>query len=101
MWEYLKRRSSYQTLPLLDSKRYNDLYKKFTHPLFQSVRIVQMENSQGIQINKTIVTLTKLIKSQTMYQCLMYIYTGTIENGFNNFQVATSLTLYLSYSLMF
>ncbi|XP_023159457.1 rho-related BTB domain-containing protein 1 [Ceratitis capitata] len=86
MWEQLKRRSSYQALPLIETKKPSDLYKDLHHPIFQNIRLVQMENMRGINVTQTIVTLTKLITPQALQQCLQFIYTGTIEREFHNLQ---------------
>ncbi|XP_055854302.1 rho-related BTB domain-containing protein 1 isoform X2 [Episyrphus balteatus] len=88
MWEHLKRRSSYQALPLIESKKSTDLYKDLHHPIFQNIRIVQMENNRGVNVTQTIVTMTKIITPQAMNQCLKFIYTGTIEKEFHNLQTA-------------
>ena len=90
MWEQLKRRSSYQALPLIETKKPSDLYKDLHHPIFQNIRLVQMENTRGINVTQTIVTLTKLITPQALQQCLQFIYTGTIEREFHNLQVISS-----------
>lgn len=87
MWEHLKRRSSYQALPLIETKKPTDLYRDLHHPIFQNIRIVQMENSRGCNVAQTIVTLTKIITPQAMNQCLKFIYTGTVEKEFHNIQV--------------
>ncbi|XP_061396235.1 rho-related BTB domain-containing protein 1 isoform X1 [Musca vetustissima] len=79
MWEQIKRRSSYQALPLIEAKRPTELYKDLHHPVFQNIRVVQIDNNNGIQINQTILTLTKLITPQALHQCLKFIYTGTID----------------------
>lgn len=79
MWEQIKRRSSYQALPLIEAKRPTELYKDLHHPVFQNIRVVQIDNNNGIQTNQTILTLTKLITTQALHQCLKFIYTGTID----------------------
>lgn len=79
MWEQIKRRSSYQALPLIEAKRPTELYKDLHHPVFQNIRIVQVDNNRGAHINQTILTLTKLITPQALHQCLKFIYTGTID----------------------
>uniref|UniRef100_A0A1A9V2Z1 BTB domain-containing protein n=1 Tax=Glossina austeni TaxID=7395 RepID=A0A1A9V2Z1_GLOAU len=88
MWEHLKRRSSYQALPLIETKRPSDLYKDLHHPLFQSIRIIQVDNNRSNSVNQTIVNLTKLVTSQALHQCLKFVYTGTIEieKELNNLQ---------------
>ncbi|XP_037939980.1 rho-related BTB domain-containing protein 1 isoform X2 [Teleopsis dalmanni] len=86
MWEHLKRRSSYQALPLVETKKPNDLCKDFHHPIFQNIRIAQLENKHGVNITQTVVTFTKILKPQIMQQCLKFIYTGTIEKEYNNLQ---------------
>lgn len=87
MWEQLKRRSSYQALPLIETKKPSDLYKDLHHPIFQNIRLVQLESTRGINVTQTIVTLTKLITPQALQQCLQFIYTGTIERELHNLQV--------------
>lgn len=42
MWEHLKRRSSYQALPLIETKKPTDFYKDLHHPIFQNIRITQV-----------------------------------------------------------
>lgn len=42
MWEQLKRRSSYQALPTIEPKKQNDLFRDLHHPVFQSIRIIQV-----------------------------------------------------------
>ncbi|XP_075160297.1 rho-related BTB domain containing isoform X1 [Haematobia irritans] len=79
MWEQIKRRSSYQALPLIETKRPTDLHKDLHHPVFQNIRIVQVDDGRGIHFNQTILTLTKLITPQALHQCLKFIYTGTID----------------------
>lgn len=87
MWEQIKRRSSYQALPLIEAKKPSELYKDLHHPVFQNIRIVQVDNGRGNLINQTIITLTKIITTQALHQCLKFIYTGTIEKELNNIQV--------------
>ncbi|XP_017022734.1 rho-related BTB domain-containing protein 1 isoform X1 [Drosophila kikkawai] len=87
MWEHLKRRSSYQALPLMESKRSNDLYRELHHPVLQSIRLVHVENQRGVNGLQTIVTLSKLISPQALHQCLRFIYTGTIDKDCNNLQL--------------
>ncbi|XP_043866249.1 rho-related BTB domain-containing protein 1 isoform X2 [Drosophila mojavensis] len=86
MWEHLKRRSSYQALPLVESKRSNDLNKELHHPVLLSLRQVQMENQRGVSSVQTIVTLSKVISPQALHQCLRFIYTGTIDKDCSNLQ---------------
>lgn len=43
MWEQLKRRSSYQALPTLEPKKQTDLFRDLHHPVFQSIRIIQVK----------------------------------------------------------
>lgn len=42
MWEQLKRRSSCQALPTIESKTHTDLFRDLHHPIFQSIRIIQV-----------------------------------------------------------
>lgn len=42
MWEQLKRRSSYQALPTVEPKK--DVYRDLHHPVFQSIRILQVSS---------------------------------------------------------
>lgn len=42
MWEQLKRRSSYQALPTIESKKPNDIYRDLHHPIFQNIRIIHV-----------------------------------------------------------
>lgn len=78
MWEQLKRRSSYQALPTIEPKK--DLYRELHHPVFQSIRIFQIENGKhSFTQTQTIVSVSKLITPQAMQQCLKFIYTGAID----------------------
>lgn len=78
MWEQLKRRSSYQALPTVEPKK--DLYRELHHPVFQSIRIFQIENGKhSFNQTQTIVSVSKLITPQAMQQCLKFIYTGAID----------------------
>lgn len=42
MWEQLKRRSSYQALPSIETKKSSESYRDLHHPVFQSIRIIQV-----------------------------------------------------------
>ncbi|XP_055371909.1 rho-related BTB domain-containing protein 1 isoform X3 [Condylostylus longicornis] len=86
MWEQLKRRSSYQALPLIESKRPADVYKDLNHPIFQNIRIVHVETGRGTTTTQVVVTISKIITPQAMHQCLKFIYTGSIENEFSQLQ---------------
>lgn len=97
MWEQIKRRSSYQALPLIEAKKPSELYKDLHHPVFQNIRIVQVDNGRGNLINQTIITLTKIITTQALHQCLKFIYTGTIEKELNNIQVISLFTNFREY----
>lgn len=44
MWEQLKRRSSYQALPTVEPKKETDLFRDLHHPIFQSIRVIQVHN---------------------------------------------------------
>lgn len=88
MWEHIKRRSSYQALPLLETKKTTDLFKDLHHPIFQNIRVIHADANRGLNTTQTIVTLTKIITSEAMNQCLKFIYTGTIEKEFHNLQVS-------------
>ncbi|CRL03470.1 CLUMA_CG016254, isoform A [Clunio marinus] len=78
MWEQLKRRSSYQALPTIEPKK--DVYRDLHHPVFHNIRVVQVDEERNSIIqNQTIVSLSKVITAKAMQQCLMFIYTGTIE----------------------
>ncbi|XP_030375324.1 rho-related BTB domain-containing protein 1 isoform X2 [Scaptodrosophila lebanonensis] len=85
VWNHLKRRSSYQSIPLIESKSSSDQYKELHHQLLQSIRLVQVEGQRGASTLQTIVTL-KLVSSQGLYQCLRFIYTGTIDKECGNMQ---------------
>lgn len=43
MWEQLKRRSSYQTLPTVEPRKL-DIFRDLHHPIFQSIRIAHVNN---------------------------------------------------------
>lgn len=42
MWDQLKRRNSYQALPTVETKKETDLFRDLHHPIFQSIRIIQV-----------------------------------------------------------
>uniref|UniRef100_A0A182WC15 BTB domain-containing protein n=1 Tax=Anopheles minimus TaxID=112268 RepID=A0A182WC15_9DIPT len=78
MWEQLKRRSSYQALPTVEPKK--DLYRELHHPVFQSIRVFQIESGRhSYTQTQTVVQISKVITPQAMQQCLKFIYTGTID----------------------
>ncbi|XP_026475202.1 rho-related BTB domain-containing protein 1 isoform X1 [Ctenocephalides felis] len=79
VWEQLKRRSSCQILSTSEHKKSNDFCRELHHPVFQSIRITQVEESASVSSNQTVVTLSKLITPQAMQQCLRFIYTGSID----------------------
>lgn len=118
MWEQLKRRSSYQALPTVDTKKPTELFRELHHPIFQSIRIVhvscffffllnmllwinrnvlflhlQIESTNRLESSSftqshTIVTLTKVITPPAMLQCLRFIYAGTIDKECSNLKVS-------------
>lgn len=54
MWEQLKRRSSYQALPTIESKKPIDFYRDLHHPIFQNIRIIHViiyENQLILRLN--------------------------------------------------
>uniref|UniRef100_A0A182PPG4 BTB domain-containing protein n=1 Tax=Anopheles epiroticus TaxID=199890 RepID=A0A182PPG4_9DIPT len=78
MWEQLKRRSSYQALPTVEPKK--DLYRELHHPVFQSIRVFQIDSGRhSYTQTQTVVQISKVITPQAMQQCLKFIYTGTID----------------------
>lgn len=105
MWEQLKRRSSYQALPTVEPRK--DFYRDLHHPVFQSIRVVQVcnpfsrgwlpnltqisfqmdEERNSIIQTQTIVSLSKVMTAKAMQQCLMFIYTGSIEQEFLQLEV--------------
>lgn len=87
MWEQLKRRSSYQALPLVEQKNPMEFYKDLQHAAFNNIRVIHMENDRGVNVAQTVVTFTKLVTPEVMQQCLKFIYTGTISPDFNNLKV--------------
>lgn len=42
MWEQLKRRSSYQALPTIETKKPIDIFRDLHHPIFQNIRIIHV-----------------------------------------------------------
>lgn len=113
MWEQLKRRSSYQALPTVEHKRETDVFRDLHHPIFQSIRIIQVwritvrqncrqtnwNYSQQVDAGRSrytqtqsIVTISKLITPQAMQQCLQFIYTGSIDPNSYNMQVMHSVS---------
>lgn len=87
MWEQLKRRSSYQALPLVEQKNPMEFYKDLQHAAFNNIRVIHTENERGVNVAQTVVTFTKMVTSEVMQQCLKFIYTGTISPESNNLKV--------------
>lgn len=52
MWEQLKRRSSYQALPTIEPKKQSDLFRDLHHPVFQSIRVIQVRKTQVFKKKK-------------------------------------------------
>lgn len=51
------------------------------------------EERNSIIQTQTIVTLSKVITPKALQQCLMFIYTGTIDKEFMELQVSMTLCL--------
>lgn len=105
MWDQLKRRSSYQTLPTVElsasKKPPSDIYRELHHPVFQSIKIChnsmfmsnRLSPALGRNLNQmiqqTIVTLnSKVVTPMAMQQCLKFIYSGTIDKDCLEIQVS-------------
>ncbi|XP_034949938.1 rho-related BTB domain-containing protein 1 [Chelonus insularis] len=88
VWEQLKRRSSFQVLPTMDQRKTAGTTRELNHPAFSNIRITLAENTNGIQQPITVVTLSKLITSQAMQQCLQFIYTGSLDKRYHDLQTA-------------
>ncbi|XP_046416352.1 rho-related BTB domain-containing protein 1 isoform X1 [Neodiprion virginianus] len=90
VWEQLKRRSSFQVLPTMDNHRKptGGAMREFNHPAFQNIRISLIENSNNVQQQTIIVTLTKMITPPAMQQCLQFIYTGSLDKRYHDLQTA-------------
>lgn len=58
MWEQLKRRSSYQALPTIESKKPIDIFRDLHHPIFQNIRIIHVLISNPSQIVNIDVPMT-------------------------------------------
>ncbi|XP_076395314.1 rho-related BTB domain containing isoform X1 [Megachile rotundata] len=89
VWEQLKRRSSFQVLPTMDTQRKSTgATRELNHPAFQNIRVCLTENTNGMQQPTTMVTLSKLITPQAMQQCLQFIYTGSLDKRYHDLQTA-------------
>ncbi|XP_076759757.1 rho-related BTB domain containing isoform X1 [Xylocopa sonorina] len=89
VWEQLKRRSSFQVLPTMDNQRKPaGATRELNHPAFQNIRVYLTENTNGVQQQTTVVTLSKLITPQAMQQCLQFIYTGSLDKRYHDLQTA-------------
>lgn len=97
MWEQLKRRSSYQALPLVEQKNPMEFYKDLQHAAFNNIRVIHTENERGVNVAQTVVTFTKIVTPEVMQQCLKFIYTGTISPELNNLKVC--MTSFLSLEI--
>jgi len=51
------------------------------------------EERNSITQTQTIVTLSKLVTAKAMQQCLMFIYTGTIDKEYLELQVSELIIL--------
>lgn len=56
------------------------------------------EERNSIIQTQTIVTLSKVITPKAMQQCLMFIYTGTIDKEYLELQVSKNI-IYIIYLL--
>ncbi|XP_033209942.1 rho-related BTB domain-containing protein 1 isoform X2 [Belonocnema kinseyi] len=87
VWEQIKRRSSFQVLPTVDNqKKSTGATRELNHPAFQSIRVVVIENTSGVQQQATVITLSKLVTPQAMQQCLQFIYTGSLDKKYHDLQ---------------
>ncbi|XP_026672539.1 rho-related BTB domain-containing protein 2 isoform X2 [Ceratina calcarata] len=87
VWEQLKRRSSFQVLPTVDSQRKSaGATRELNHPAFQNIRVCLTESTNGMQQPTTVVTLSKLITPQALQQCLQFIYTGSLDKRYHDLQ---------------
>lgn len=86
VWEQIKRRSSFQVLPTVDTKRPTGATKELNQLAFQSIRLAVIENAYGVQQQSTIITLSKLVTPQAMQQCLQFIYTGSLDKKYHDLQ---------------
>lgn len=57
------------------------------------------EERNSIIQTQTIVTLSKLVTPKAMEQCLMFIYTGTIDKEYLELQVSLTLNSLIIYHL--
>ncbi|KAG5677214.1 hypothetical protein PVAND_006990 [Polypedilum vanderplanki] len=82
MFEQLKRRSSYHALPTIGEPK-KDVYRDLHHPVFQNIRIVQVDEERNSIIQlQTIVNLSKVITAKHCNNVLCFIYTGTIDKEY-------------------
>ncbi|XP_058802582.1 rho-related BTB domain-containing protein 1 isoform X2 [Phymastichus coffea] len=85
VWDQIKRRSSFQVLPTLETQRKPiGATRELNHPAFQSIRVTVTETSNGAHQQTIVVTLSKLITSQAMQQCLQFIYTGNLDKRYHD-----------------
>ncbi|OXU26125.1 hypothetical protein TSAR_007468 [Trichomalopsis sarcophagae] len=89
VWDQIKRRSSFQVLPTQETQRKPiGATRELNHPAFQCIRVAVVENSNGVHQQTTVVTLSKLITSQAMQQCLQFIYTGNLDKRYHDLKTA-------------
>ncbi|XP_014216042.1 rho-related BTB domain-containing protein 1 isoform X2 [Copidosoma floridanum] len=87
VWDQIKRRSSFQVLPTVESQRKSiGASRELNHAAFQNIRVTIDIN--GVHQQTTVVTLSKLITSQTMQQCLQFIYTGNLDKRYHDLKTA-------------
>ncbi|KAL7299662.1 hypothetical protein TKK_0007421 [Trichogramma kaykai] len=80
VWDQIKRRSSFQVMSSHESQRRAiGATRELNHPAFQSIRVVVADNGNGTFQQTTLVTLSKIITSQALQQCLQFIYTGNFD----------------------
>ncbi|XP_014216043.1 rho-related BTB domain-containing protein 1 isoform X3 [Copidosoma floridanum] len=84
VWDQIKRRSSFQVLPTVESQRKSiGASRELNHAAFQNIRVTVIDIN-GVHQQTTVVTLSKLITSQTMQQCLQFIYTGNLDKRYHD-----------------
>ncbi|XP_014252585.1 rho-related BTB domain-containing protein 1 isoform X2 [Cimex lectularius] len=96
VWDQLKRRSSCQVLTSACNNSPGQRVcasRELNLPAFTSIRVQQVEDldQQGKLTSsvQTVITLSKLVTAQAMQQCLLFLYTGTIDSKFTQLQNAS------------
>lgn len=98
MWEQLKRRSSYQALPTIESKKPIDIFRDLHHLIFQNIRIIHVVislNTIYIYFFFAVVvnTLTAVIEQSSIISLITHAFTFQNESSRHNASLIQAQTI--------